>query len=400
MIWQKSYRLSLILAFAIGFFFLAINGFSQTRTQLNKQITQLEKEIAYTNKLLNTTLKSKDDSYYRIELITRQITRHEKILASIQKEINNIGRDIDSKQLEIRKKEAELSALKEEYAKMIYFANRNRSGYDKLMFIFSSKDFNQAYKRLKYFEQYSHYRKNQVKLINERQQTLDAIVKKLEEDRAEKLNLRLNETKTKEKLNQKKIDQQRGLNRLKSKERSLKSDLRKKEKQKATLKKEIAKLIAREAEKIRRFALTPDEIALSDNFESNKGKLPWPVERGVLFSSFGEHAHPYIKGIKTRNDGIDIATDEGSQARAVFDGEVRSIISVPGTANYAILIKHGNFFTLYSNIRKAIVHPGQKVKAKQSLGVIYKDPSDQSTKLQFQLWKSTSKMNPINWLAK
>jgi septal ring factor EnvC (AmiA/AmiB activator) len=400
MIWQKSYRLSLILAFAIGFLFLAINGFSQTRTQLNKQITQLEKEIAYTNKLLNTTLKSKDDSYYRIELITRQITRHEKILVSIQKEINNISRDIDSKHLEIRKKEAELSALKEEYAKMIYFANRNRSGYGKLMFVFSSKDFNQAYKRLKYFEQYSHYRKNQVKLINEHQKTLDAIVKKLEEDRVEKLNLRLNETKTKEKLNQKKIDQQRGLNRLKSKERSLKSDLRKKERQKATLKKEIAKLIAREAEKIRKFALTPDEIALSDNFESNKGKLPWPVERGVLFSSFGEHAHPYIKGIKTRNDGIDIATDEGSQARAIFEGEVRSIISVPGTANYAILIKHGNFFTLYSNITKAIVNPGQKVKAKQSLGIIYKDPSDQSTKLQFQLWKSTSKMNPINWLAK
>lgn len=130
------------------------------------------------------------------------------------------------------------------------------------------------------------------------------------------------------------------------------------------------------------------------------GKLPWPVERGVLYSSFGEHAHPYIKGIKTRNDGIDIATDEGSQARAIFDGEVRSIISVPGTPNYAILIKHGNYFTLYSNITKAIVSPGQQVKAKQNLGAIYKDPNDQSTKLQFQLWKSTTKMNPINWLAK
>jgi septal ring factor EnvC (AmiA/AmiB activator) len=400
MIWQKSYRFLIPFALAISFFFFALSGFSQSRTKLNKQISQLEKEIAYTNKLLSTTLKNKDDSYYKIELLSRQIKRHEKVLFSIQKEINSITSDIDSKQLEIRKKESELYALKEEYAKMIYFANRNRSKYDKLMFIFSSKDFNQAFKRLKYFEQYSHYRKNQVKLINERQLTLDADVKKLEDDRAEKLSLRLKETKTKETLNQKKIEQQRGLNRLKSKERSLKSNLRKQERQKAALKKEIEKLIAREGEKSKKFALTPAEVALSGNFEKNKGKLPWPVERGVLYSSFGEHAHPYIKGIKTRNDGIDIATDEGSQARAIFDGEVRSIISVPGTANYAILIKHGNYFTLYSNITKASVNPGQKVKAKQSLGAIYKDPSDQSTKLQFQLWKSTSKMNPINWLAK
>ncbi|RLD38161.1 MAG: peptidase M23 [Bacteroidetes bacterium] len=400
MIWKKLYRFFLTLTLTVVFFLLSPNGFSQSKTQLNKQISQLEKEIAYTNKLLGTTLKNKDDSYYKIELIARQISRHEKILISIQKEIHNINNSINSKQLEIRKKEAELSALKEEYAKMIYFANRNRSNYDKLMFIFSSKDFNQAYKRLKYFEQYSHYRKNQVKLINERQKSLDADIKILEVNRAEKLSLRLKETKTKEILSQKKIEQQRSLNKLKSKERSLKSKLRKKEKQKTALKKEIAKIIAREAEKIKKYALTSAEIKLSGSFENNKGKLPWPVERGVLFSSFGEHAHPYLKGIKTRNDGIDIATDEGSQARAVFDGEVRSIISVPGTANYAILIKHGNYFTLYSNITKAIVSPGQKVKARQNLGLIYKDPSDQSTKLQFQLWKNTSKMNPINWLAK
>ena len=400
MIWQKPYQHILSFTFAIGFFIVSLSGFSQSRTQLNSQISLLEKEIAYTNQLLNTTLKSKDDSYYKIELIGRQITRHEKVLESIGKEINSISRDIDSKQLEIRKKESELSALKSEYAKMIYFANRNRDNYDKLMFVFSSKDFNQAYKRLKYFEQYSHYRKNQVKLISEHQKALDAKIKQLENDRAEKLSLRLKETKTKEELNQQKIEHQRSLNRLQSKEKDLKSELRKKERQKEKLKKEVEKLITHETEKIKKFALTPEEIALSDNFESNQGKLPWPVERGVLYSSFGEHAHPYIKGIKTRNDGIDIATDEGSQARAVFDGEVRSIISVPGTPNYAILIKHGNFFTLYSNISKATVSPGQMVKARQTLGVIYKDPSDQSTKLQFQLWKSTTKMNPVNWLAK
>lgn len=400
MIWQKKYPYLSNIVLTIGFFIFALSGFSQTQSQLSTQITQLEKEIAYTNELLNTTLKSSADSYYKIDLIAKQVSRHEKVLTSIQQEINNINRDIDSKQLEIRKKEAELSALKEDYAKMIYYANRNRNNYDKLMFIFASEDFNQAYKRLKYFEQYSQYRKNQVKLINEQQLILDNHIQQLEKDRVEKMSLRLKETQTKENLNHQKVEQQRGLNRLKSKEKNLKSELQKKERQKDALKKEIAKLIAREAEKMKKFAQTPEELALSGDFENNQGKLPWPVERGVLFSSFGEHAHPYIKGIKTRNDGIDIATDEGSQARAVFEGEVRSIISVPGTPNYAILIKHGNYFTLYSNITKAYVSPGQKVKARQNLGVIYKDPSDQSTKLQFQLWKSTTKMNPVNWLAK
>ncbi|MBN1650814.1 MAG: peptidoglycan DD-metalloendopeptidase family protein [Bacteroidales bacterium] len=401
MSWRKStYYPPIKSALTLLFFLFVYTGFAQTQTELNNQILLLEKEIAYTNELLNTTLKSKDDSYYKIELLARQISRHEKVLGSIQKEIDNISHDIDSKQLEIRKKQAELAALKEEYAKMIYFANRNRENYDKLMFLFSSKDFNQAYKRLKYFEQYSHYRKNQVKLINERQEALDKDIKQLEKNKAEKLSLRLKETQTKEKLNQQKIEQQRSLNRLKSKENGLKSDLRKKERQKDALKKAIAKLIANEAEKTKKFALTPEELSISGDFENNQGKLPWPVERGVLFSSFGEHAHPYIKGIKIRNDGIDIATDEGSQARAIFDGEVRSIISVPGTPNYAILIKHGNYFTLYSNITKAIVSPGQKVKARQNLGEIYKEPSDQSTKLQFQLWKNTTKLNPINWLSK
>ncbi|MBN2236448.1 MAG: peptidoglycan DD-metalloendopeptidase family protein [Bacteroidales bacterium] len=399
---KKSLANSSLRFIAIAIILLAFShfSFSQTRSALDKQIAQLEKEIAYTNQLLNTTQKNKEDSYYKIELLSKQINRHETILVSLQKEINNLSQVIDSKQLEIRKKEAELAALKEEYAKMIYFANRNKGSYDKLMFIFASKDFNQAYKRLKYFEQYSHYRKNQVKLIGERQLALDADVKILEKDRADKLNLRLKEAQTKESLNQQKVEQQRGINRLKTKEKSLKTDLQKKEKQKDQLKKEIEKLIAKEAEKMKKFALTPEELALSGEFENNQGKLPWPVERGVLFSSFGEHAHPYLKGIKTRNDGIDIATDEDSQARAVFDGEVRSIISVPGTANYAVLIKHGNFFSLYSNIVKATVKPGDKVKAKQNLGVIYKDPADQSSKLQFQLWKNTTKLNPINWLAK
>lgn len=391
-------RLNVIVLY--GVLFISVSVFSQSRSELSKQISQLEKEIEYTNQLLNSTLKSKDDSYYKIELLSRQISRHERVLVKIQEEIIAIGKDIDTKQLEIRKKSAELQALKKEYAKMVYYANRNRSNYDKLMFVFASSDFNQAYKRLKYFEQYSHYRKNQVKLINEKQTSLNASIQQLEKDRSEKINLRLKETQTKESLSQQKIEQQRGLNSLKSDEKNLKSALAQKQKQKDALKKEIERLIALETEKMKKFSLTPAELALSGSFENNKGKLPWPVERGVLFSSFGEHAHPYIKGIKTRNDGVDIATDEGSHARVVFDGEVRSIISVPGTPNYAVLVKHGNYFTLYSNIAKPTVGPGQKVKAKETIGVIYKDPSDQSTKLQFQLWKSTEKMNPIEWLSR
>lgn len=283
---------------------------------------------------------------------------------------------------------------------MIVFARKNLNQYDRLMFIFASNNFNQAFKRLKYFEQYSQYRKNQVRIIEHKQDSLQSSINKLTHLKKEKTDLRKKEESEIVQINKKKISQERGLQELRGKEKQLKKDLKKKNKQKENLKKEIERILAEEAKKAKDFSMTPDQIQLAKSFEENKGKLPWPVQKGVVYSSFGEHAHPVLKGIKTRNDGIDIVTNEGSNARVIFDGEVRSIISVPGTANYAVLVKHGNFFSLYSNLEKVFVKPGDIVQVKQDIGKISMDSEDKTTKLQFQIWKSTSKLNPVNWLSK
>lgn len=373
---------------------------AQDKNKLSNQVSQLEKEIAYTQELIKETEKSKDVSVVQLKLLDQQINKQEKLLASLRKEIQMVAQSIDQKQLLISRKEAELKALKDEYAKMVVYSQKNLNKYDRMMFIFASKDFNQAFKRLKYFEQYSQYRKKQVEIIKLKQDSLQVSVEKLSVLKDEKLQLRIKEEKEIEKINKEKINQQRGLNTLKGKEKQLKKDLKKKNDLKAKLQKEIQKILEAEAKKAKEFNLTPDQIKLSNDFEQNKGKLPWPVLKGVVYSSFGEHDHPVLKGIKTRNDGIDIVTNSGSNARAIFDGEVRSIISVPGTANFAVLIKHGQFFSLYSNLETVFVKPGEKVKVKQDIGKISEDSEDKTTKLQFQIWKSTSKLNPVNWLAR
>lgn len=375
-------------------------GYSQDKSKLDSQISQLEKEIAYTNTLIKETQKNKDVSLIQMKLIDQQIKKQESLLKKLRQEIQYVDQSISSNQLIINQKEEELTALKEEYAKMIVYSRKNLNQYDRIMFVFASQDFNQAFKRLKYFEQYSQYRKKQVNIIQSKQDSLKVSIDKLSLLKDEKVQLRSKEENEIAEINKRKIKQERGLKELKGKEKQLKKDLQKKNAQKEKLKKEIEKILAAEALKAKEFNMTPEQILLSKNFEENKGKLPWPVLKGVVYSSFGEHAHPVLKGIKIRNDGVDIVTNEGNSARAVFDGEVRSIISVPGSANYAVLVKHGHFFSLYSNLEEVFVKPGDQIKIKQNIGKISKDPEDGTTKLQFQIWQSTNKLNPVSWLAR
>lgn len=394
---KKLFRTSLLL-FLIIFTFSA--GFSQTKKKISSQIQLLEKEISYTNELLKETQKSKSVSLVHIKLLDQQIKRQERLLKKLRQEVQLVNQQIADKQLLVNQKEKELNSLKDEYALMIMYSQKNLNQYDRMMFVFASKDFNQAFKRLKYFEQYSSYRKKQVQIIEQKQDSLQASITILGSLKDEKEILRKKEENEIFQINKKKIKQERGLRDLKGQEKKLKKDLKKKNNQKNKLKKKIEKILAAEAKKAKEFNMTPDQIQLSKNFDENKGKLPWPVAKGVVYSSFGEHAHPVLKGIKIRNDGIDIVTNENSNARSVFDGEVRSIISVPGSANFAVLVKHGHFFSLYSNLEEVFVKPGDLIKVKQNIGKIAKDPEDKTTKLQFQIWKSTSKLNPVHWLAK
>ena len=295
---------------------------------------------------------------------------------------------------------------------MIFYAYRNRSSYDRLIFIFSSEDFNQAYRRLRYFQQYGAYRRTQVQLIEQTQESLNAKEQKLAGQRTEKQGLLASAENERILLQQEQSEVNNTVEDLSRKEKELRSDLQKKRKAVANLENAIEKIIAEEirlAEERARaeaatsktgsgFALTPEEMALSDNFASNKGKLPWPTERGIISSTYGEHNHPVLQRVKVINNGIDIHTDKGAIARAIFNGEVTRVISVPNFNN-VVIIRHGEYLTVYSNLDEVYVSKGQRVETKQKIGLIYTNPKENKTEMHFEIWKAKDLMNPALWLA-
>jgi murein DD-endopeptidase MepM/ murein hydrolase activator NlpD len=280
------------------------------------------------------------------------------------------------------------------------------------MFVFSSKSFNQAYQRIKYFQQYSSYRQNQVRVIKENQEILARKVALLKKQKADKQNLKSQEEKEKKKLADEKNQQDTTVRQLSKKEKELLKKLRDNERAAKKLQAAIEKLIADEIRKANEaakksgtkpsttntFGLTPSELKLSSSFAANKGGLPWPTERGVISATFGEHPHPVLKGIKTKNNGIDVTTSNGAVARAVFEGEVTSTMTLPNYHN-VIIIRHGEFLTVYSNLGQLYVKKGDKVSTKQKLGVINQDDNGKTT-LHFELWKGKVLQNPEAWLAK
>ncbi len=379
---------------------------------LQQEKKQIEEEIAYTNKLLGQTQKNRRSTMDELAVLQQKIRQRERLINTIKAEVILLNNEINETTDSIFSLKVELKKLKEEYAKMIYYAYRNRSSYDRLVFLFSSRDFNQAYRRLKYFQQYGAYRRMQAELIIKTQASLLDKEQQLEQQKTDKQNLLAEEQNEKNLLENEKGDADRTVQNLSQKEKELKASLLAKEKAAAKLQKTIENIIAEEirlAEERARaevtsktssgFALTPEELQLSENFASNKGKLPWPTERGIVSSTFGEHQHPVLPRVKIINNGIDILTSEGEYARAVFSGVVTRIISVPNFNN-VVIIRHGEYLSVYSNLDEVMVSKGQEVRTKQNIGRVYTNQSENKTELHFELWKAKDLMNPSYWLAK
>jgi len=414
----------------------AISLNAQTRSELEKKHKKTQDEIKYTNKLLKQTQRDKKISMNQLLILNKKINARQELVKTISGEVETLDSKIEDNQNNINSLEKNLKHLKQNYAKMIIFAYKTRTSYDKLMFILSAKDFNNAYRRLKYLQQYADFRKKQMEQIVNTKHDLSVKVNDLQAKKTDKENL-LNEEKQETKqLSSEKTEQAQMLKSLKSKEKELAKKLAQQKLADQKLKNIISNLIAEEIkkaeiarkekalkEKIRKekelknktnvekpkniikpkvnsvFDLTPAEQIVSDKFEANKGKLPWPIERGVITSTYGEHDHPVLKGIKIKNDGVYISTTQGSVARAIFDGVISKIISIPGK-NKTIIIRHGDFLTVYSNLREVSVNVGEKVKTKQKIGIVFSDSEDENkTILELQIWHGTAKQNPEYWLS-
>ncbi|OFX48080.1 MAG: hypothetical protein A2046_05890 [Bacteroidetes bacterium GWA2_30_7] len=386
--------------------------FAQSKKDLEKKRLQNQKDIEYTNKLLKETKKNTESSYNNLLILNQKITFRQDIIHSISAEVKLLENKIDDNRLVINSLEADMKKLKDQYAKMIIHAYKHRNSYDNLMFILASDNFNQAYKRLKYLQQYSEYRKKQADLINQTQIVLRSKISELEVKKNEKELLLKSKQEENIMLTLEKSEQDKIITTLKDKESELKKQLTEQIETSKKLQKEIERIIAEEVKKAAEraktktttkasatssFDLTPEEKLISDKFDSNKGLLPWPTERGIITGLFGEHPHPVLSNITIQNNGIDISTTEGASVRAIFDGEVSKIVTIPG-ANKAILIRHGNFFTLYSNLATVSVKSGDHVTTKQIVGKI--DTEGTKTTLHFELWQESNKLNPAIWLTK
>lgn len=387
----------------ITFYLLKITSFcfaQKDKQTLENKKKQLQSEIEYQNKLLKETTSNKQLSLGQLIIINKNISAREELIRAINTQIRELEKQIDETASLVDAMENDLRTLQQEYARMVYHAFKNRNSYDKMIYIFSAKDFNQAYKRLKYYEQYTKYRKNQAQLIMKTQDALRQKSAELELKKQEKQSLLESEKQEKQNLTSAKEQQQIALKQLQSKEKQLKEEIRKKQSEIAKLQKAIEEAIRKELEEQKKkgfFALTPEMKELSSNFENNKGKLPWPVLKGVITEWFGEHEHAVMKGIKVKNNGLEIETTEGSAARAIFDGEVSKVIVIPGSGK-AVLVRHGEYLSVYFKLKENFVQPGDKVKIKQELGSIITDEFTNKTELHFEIWKGKIILNPEDWI--
>ncbi|MBK7971438.1 MAG: peptidoglycan DD-metalloendopeptidase family protein [Bacteroidetes bacterium] len=392
---------------------LTIPAIPQSKKELERKKQQLQKEIDQTNRELNATAKSKKLTASQVDALKKKIKLRQQLIGTINSELDGLSSQITTTSGEITSLEHKMEQLRNEYANMVRFAQRNQGSYQRLMFIFASDDFNQAFKRLKYLQQYSDSRKRQAALIDSTQSHLSNRKSELEAKKNEKTSLRNQELQQKQELEKDKKEQDKVLANLQDREKKLKKQLAEKQKAKQRLDRAIDNLIRKEIEAAKKkatasgkknvtnanvFSLTPESQKLSNSFAGNKGKSPWPVEKGNISSSFGEHPHPELKGIVVKNNGIDIRSTPNSQARSVFDGEVSGVITIPGS-NSAVIIRHGEYLSVYSNLESVFVKKGDKVTTRQKIGQVYTDQAEGTTELHLEIWKGTTKLNPAPWLA-
>lgn len=383
---------------------------SKKRNELERLKKATQEMIEETNRMLSVTKKSALQSLNQLGIIGEEIKMRRSLISTLNEEVRLIDREQAQTSREIKQLQEQLEEKKQKYAIAMQGLYQKRSGVDDMLFILSAQNVGQSYRRMRYLQEYSQWRKEQAAAIVEQQTELTRKQAELEKKKqARNILLRERRSET-EALRQKEDTQKSLVNELQKKQKSLQSELRKQQQQAQNLDRQIQKLIEEEARKAARqkdskavtkggYAMNKQEAALSGSFEKNKGRLPYPVNGSyVIVGRFGKQQHS--RYVETINNGIDLQTKPGAEARAVFDGVVSRVFIVPGY-NSSVIIRHGNYLTVYSNLREVYVKAGDEVKTRQSIGKIFTDTeNDNLTKMQFQLWKETTKLNPEPWLSR
>ena len=396
--------------FLVFFIILSLNlsyNYSQDKQdELEKEKKQLEGEIKKINLLLFSSIKQKKSLITEVEELSIKINLREKLIIINNKQANILTGKISANEKRIEDLEEELKILKNEYSQIIQKSNRSKSDQSRLMFLFSSESFLQAYKRFQYLKQYMNYRKKQGELIILKYQDLKNLNQQLFNQKELKEKIVLQNKKIQLEFEKEKKNQDALIRDLKFKEKSYKKQIELKQKKSLAISLEIKKIIEkaiRDSNKkagkndFMEFALTPEAKLISNNFVQNKGNLPWPVDKGVIIQGFGRRNHPVVKSTIIQSNGVIISTPKNTIARAIFNGKVLSVLSFKGS-NPTILIQHGNYITTYSNLEKIYVKKGEKVEAKQPIGEVFTNPKTLRTDLKFSIFKSNTPLNPKGWI--
>ena len=406
-------------SFYIAIFILLFSGLSsvgQTKRALEQQRKKLKREIEQVNNLLFKEQKKERNVLEDLKDLNQKIDVRLRFIRTINSEAKLLSKEIISNKKEIDALEQELTALKADYAGMIFKSYKSKSQQSRLMFLLSSQNFHQAYKRLEYMKQYTSFRKRQGEAIG----TQTTLVRKKNDSllyqKQVKDTLILTEKDQKEKIEIDKKSKEKLISTIKKKERKYKREIQNKIKAERRVAEKIDKIIRDEIAKANRiameklknkpttvkkneFVLSPEAKALATKFELNKGKLPWPVEEGLITRRFGKQSHPTFPGITINSTGLHIVTQRGRSASAIFNGEILNILITSG-GRKNVLIQHGNYITSYNNIEKLYVKKGDRVTTGQKIGQIFTDKVSGKTTLIFVLYKNTTKLNPSSWILK
>ncbi len=390
----------------MGFVIIQAQQTSKKQKELEAQRLRLKKEIKQINSILFNNIKTRKSALTQVEDLQVKLNVRLELIKVTNEQANLLTTRISINERNISTNRLELRNLKDEYANLIQKSYESKSLQNRLMFLFSSESFLQAYKRVQYLKQYASYRRKQGKAIANKTKLLQELNRILNNEKAEKILLIEENRLVQQQIEKDAQDQKSLIKTLEQKQTSLASQISKKEKQQKAIDREINRLI-REAiaasnkalgkKRKKTFQLTPEAKLIADNFKANKGRLPWPLEKGVVVQGFGRQRHPVVKTTTIQSNGVILATEPLAKVRAVFEGEVMSVIVIKGS-NPSVLIRHGNFITLYTNLAKLYVTKGEKVNAKQAIGEIFTNQQTGKTQFQFGIFNNVNALNPKEWV--
>lgn len=393
---RSSYKYILTLVLSACLF---VPAWSESVKELQRKQKKLQAEIEQTNKMLKQTKKDESATMNKLQLLNQNIKTQKKLIHTLDNEITALNREMKRLSNTRDSLQVVLERYKGDYAQMVKQSHYARMQQSPLLFLLASDSFQQLARRTRYLQEFAHFRQEQVRRIENTQAEIDTQNELLETNKADKQAALSSRKREQANLQRDERKQKNMLSQLKSKEKDLNKQIKQKQKKVDELNRKIDDIVRKQTEKASKTSLTKEQKLIAGGFEANKGRLPWPVEKGMISGHFGKQQHPVYSQVTMDNKGIYLQTTAGTKARAVYKGEVTSCFMVGGT--YAVIVQHGNYRTVYSNLSKLSVKQGDKVDTKQAIGTIFTDPEqDQKTELYFQIYKDKNIQNPELWIAK